>query len=152
MQAANKPDFSGIWQLAAANSHIVGRPVSRMVVKIDHRDPTLVQMVVATYADGTARRMTFEFVTSGEESVNGAGPGQMRTRASWEGEELLVESWLALGEHTAHFRDYWLLSNSGSTLTMEHRDDDLAGQIAVLERELNGSTEFDELSILPAVP
>jgi len=30
-----------------------------------------------------------------------------------------------------HFKNHWSLSDDGQTLTMAHRDDDLAGQIAV---------------------
>jgi hypothetical protein len=33
-----------------------------------------------------------------------------------------------------HFCDYWSLSPNGQTLSMEHRNDDLAGQKTVLER------------------
>jgi hypothetical protein len=35
---------------------------------------------------------------------------------------------------TRVFRDYWSLSDDGATLTMAHRDDDLAGQTTVLKR------------------
>jgi hypothetical protein len=121
---------------------MLGRPFTRMIAKIVHREPTLAQTVVVIDANGGIQRLKFEFLTSGEESVNGVGAGQMRTRASWEGEELLIESWLAVGKHTSHFRDYWLLSNAGDTLTMEHRDDDLAGQVAVLERAPEAQAEF----------
>jgi hypothetical protein len=32
------------------------------------------------------------------------------------------------------FKDYWSLSSDGRMLTMAHRNDDLAGQISVLEK------------------
>jgi hypothetical protein len=35
---------------------------------------------------------------------------------------------------TKVFRDYWSVSDDRRTLTMTHRDDDLAGQVTVLER------------------
>lgn len=38
------------------------------------------------------------------------------------------------GERQIHFCDYWSLSSDGRTLTMEHRGDDLAGQITFLDR------------------
>jgi hypothetical protein len=38
------------------------------------------------------------------------------------------------GGREAHFRDFWSLSSDGQTLIMEHRDDDLAGQITFLEK------------------
>jgi len=131
---------------------MVGRPVTRMLAKIDHREPVLEQTVLVIAANGGRQLLKVEFLTSGEESVNRVGAGQMRTRTSWEGEELLIESWLAAGEHSSHFRDYWRLSASGDTLTMEHRDDDLAGQVAVLTRAPEARAEFDIViyKIVPA--
>lgn len=114
-----------------------------MIAKIDHREPTLAQAVVVIDANGGRQQLRLEFLTTGEESVNKAGAGEMRTRASWNNEELLIESWLAVGERVSHFRDFWTLSNSGETLTMEHRDDDLAGQVAVLERAAEAHVEFE---------
>jgi hypothetical protein len=143
MQVDKKPNFSGVWQLDAANSHMLGRPFSRMLVKIDYRNPALMQTVLVIDVNGGKQQLVFEFLTSGEDSVNSVGSGQMRTRASWEGDELLIESWIQTGERHSHFRDYWSLSKPGDTLTMEHRDDDLAGQVAVLERQPSASVEFD---------
>jgi hypothetical protein len=122
---------------------MLGQPFTRMIAKIDHREPRLIQTVVVIDANGRRQQLTFTFTTSGEESVNRVGQGEMRTRASWEGEELLIESWLAVGGHTSVFRDYWLLSNAGDTLTMEHRDDSLAGQVAVPARAPEAQVEFE---------
>jgi hypothetical protein len=33
-----------------------------------------------------------------------------------------------------HFRDFWSLSDDGKVLKMVHRDDDLSGQITVLNK------------------
>jgi len=113
-----------------------------MIAKIDHREPRLAQHVIVLDTSGGRQQLRVEFLTNGEESVNSVGAGQMRTRASWKNEELLIESWLTAGERMSHFRDFWTLSTSGDTLTMEHRDDDLAGQVAVLERAPDAQAEF----------
>jgi len=39
-----------------------------------------------------------------------------------------------------YFQDHWSLSHDGRTLTMAHRDDDLAGQISVLEKSAQADT------------
>jgi hypothetical protein len=143
MPADHKPNFTGVWQLDATKSHMLGRPFIRMIAKIEHHEPALTQTVVVIDVNGRRQQLTFKFLTSGEESVNGVGQGEMRTRASWQDEELLIESWLVVGEHTSAFRDYWLLSKDGDTLTMEHRDDDLAGQVAVLARAPEAQVEFE---------
>jgi hypothetical protein len=38
------------------------------------------------------------------------------------------------GGREFYFKDHWSLSDNGRTLTMAHRDDDLAGQISILEK------------------
>ena len=86
-----------------------------------------------TNADGTEQRMTFRFET-GAETTNPIGGATARTRARWEGTELVIESWMKTPAREAYFKDHWSLSEDGRTLTMAHRDDDLAGQISVLEK------------------
>ena len=55
-------------------------------------------------------------------------------RSHWTKEVLLIESWISVGGRNCYFRDHWSLSPDGQILTMEHRDDDLAGQMTVLEK------------------
>src|SRR5260221_11264713 len=120
MPAGYKPNFTGVWQLDATKSHMLGRPFTRMIAKIDHREPTLAQTVVVVDANGGRQQLRCEFLTSGEETVNGVGTGQLRSRVSWEGEELLIESWLAVGEHALHFRNYCRLLILRQNLRLEH--------------------------------
>jgi len=59
----------------------------------------------------------------------------MVSTATWMDDELVIESRIdAGGKRPAHFRDHWSLSDDGTELRMEHRGDDIAGQLAVLER------------------
>ena len=57
----------------------------------------------------------------------------------WEGAELIIESWMRAGEREMHFRDCWSRSPDAQRLTMEHRDDDLAGQLTILDRANDNS-------------
>lgn len=57
---------------------------------------------------------------------------EMRTRAHWEGAELIVESSMKTAAREIRFRDCWSITAEGR-LVMEHRDDDLAGQRAVFD-------------------
>jgi len=54
--------------------------------------------------------------------------------ASWEGRELVIKSRMRSGARELNFRDFWSLSADRKSLSMEHRDDDLAGQITILDR------------------
>ncbi|HEX8763626.1 MAG TPA: hypothetical protein VF740_00635 [Candidatus Acidoferrum sp.] len=58
----------------------------------------------------------------------------MRSRLRWVDNELLIESWVNLAGREGRFLDYWSLSSDGQKLIMEHRGDDLAGQITFFEK------------------
>jgi hypothetical protein len=103
-------------------------------VKIQHCDPTLVQTMLVVAADGGEQRLTFTYDTTGGESTIAVASGEGPSCAHWNDSELVIESELKTPSRTFHFRDHWSLSANGQTLRMAHRDDDLAGQIAVLEK------------------
>jgi hypothetical protein len=127
-------DFTGIWKANIEKSKFLAPPPKALSMKIDQSQTELHQEVVVTRPDAKADRMTFNCSISGENksSLNGQ---TIRGSATWQGNELLIESWLNAGERELHFRDFWSLSDDRKTLIMEHRDDDLAGQRTVLERE-----------------
>jgi len=127
------PDFTGVWVLNLERSILRGQAPKRIVMQIEHREPRLVQQIHFTSADGVERRMTFAYET-GAETTNSLGGAPARTSARWEGEELVVESKVKTPCREVHFEDHWSVSDDGRTLTMAHRNDDLAGQIAVLEK------------------
>jgi len=91
------------------------------------------QQILVTIANGNEQRMTFTLET-GTETTNPMGGGMARNHAWWQGEELVIESRVNVSGREAYFKDHWSLSEDDQTLTMEHRDDDLDGQIAVLEK------------------
>ena len=105
----------------------------RMIVTIDHRESRISQRVESTTAEGVEQTVTFEFAI-GSETTNTVQGIPVRTNARWEGQELLIESWMKTPARELHFKDYWSLSKNCLTLTMTHRDDDLAGQVSILEK------------------
>ena len=130
----SSPNFSGLWQLNLEQSTFRGPAPKEVLVKIEHREPMLVQTMLVVAADGAEQRLTFAYDTSGGESTIAVGGGEGRCRAHWSGAELVLESELKTPARTFHFRDHWSLSMDGQTLRMAHRDDDLAGQTAILEK------------------
>jgi hypothetical protein len=138
----NRPDFSGVWELNFEKSSLRGPAPERILMKISHKEPRLVQEILVTIAGGKEQRMTFT-LEIGAETTNPMGGGMARNHAWWQEKELVIESRVSLSGREAYFKDHWSLSKDGQTLTMEHRDDDLAGQIAVLEKR--SSTKTKEL-------
>ncbi len=131
---SKKPNFTGVWQVNLEKSTLRGQPVKELLVKIAHEEPRILQQILVSYANGDQESMTFTFDTSGAESTNSLRGLAGRTKARWERTELVIESAVQAGERELRFRDHWFLSSDAQTLMMEHRDDDLAGQISVLEK------------------
>ena len=67
--------------------------------------------------------------TTTVDSEGYAHTGTTRVAIHPEGDE----TDFTVGEQIFRFRDFWFLASDG-TLRMEHRDDDIKGQVAVLER------------------
>ena len=122
-----------MWELNLERSILRGSGPKRIAMEIEHREPRLVQKIHLTNADSAEKRMTFAYET-GAETTNSVGEAPARSSACWEGEELVIESRVMTPCREVHFRDHWSVSDDGRTLTMAHRDDDLAGQISVLEK------------------
>lgn len=85
-------------------------------------------------ADGGKHHLAFAGQTTGEQVENIVLGTPWRSQLTWTGSELLIESHVTQNGRKLHFRDFWSSSADGETLTMIHRDDDLAGQVTVLEK------------------
>src|SRR5258708_39150367 len=121
-------DFSGVWKANLEKSNILGARPKAMMVKIDHSDPELLVEMLITQMNEIDDRLVFRGLTSGEEVTNLVGSLQLRSRSRVMRVELLIESWMNLGEREGHFRAYWSLSSDGRTPKMRNGHDDLAGK------------------------
>jgi hypothetical protein len=128
------PNLSGVWKANLAKSKLLGSNPKSIAVKIDHLDPDLSVEMTITMPDGSAHNLAFKGPTNGTKVCNTVNGREWQSQMSWIGEELLIESWVDMGERKCHFRDFWFLSNNGQSLTMEHRNDDLQGQITLLDK------------------
>src|SRR5713226_6378521 len=90
--AQSKPNFSGTWKLNVAKSDFgpLPAPESRTDV-IEHSDPNLKDVVSAQGAQGK-QDFTANYTTDGKEVTNKMGPREVKSTASWEGNNLVVNS------------------------------------------------------------
>lgn len=125
--------------LSFERSILLNANYKEMLVEIQHREPWLVQEILLIDADARQQQVKsrYEIGAETDNSINGI---PMRSAARWQGEELVIESWLGIGDGGPYFRDHWSLSNDHQILTMAHRDDALAGQISVFARVLSDQT------------
>jgi hypothetical protein len=127
-------NFTGTWSANLSKSKLLGSAPAAVTVKILHSDPELQQEILVTKTDRTEERASFKCWTNGEPGKSLLNGQPVHGKASWEGDELVIESWVQLGEREMYFCDCWSLSPDRQTLRMEHHKDDLAGQLTVLER------------------
>ena len=127
-------NLTGLWKANLEKSKLLGPAPKAVTAKIRHEDSDLAVAMLITMPDGAEHRIKFNVPTNGAEAFNFVNGQQWKSRMQWIGEELMIESWVELGERKLHFRDFWFLSDNGQSLTMEHRDDDLRGQITFLDR------------------
>jgi hypothetical protein len=120
------PNLSGVWIADLERCRFRSPAPVRLTIGIEHHTDTIVEKIVSELPDGTTQSASFEFRTD--------GVSRSAVKAGWEGVTLIVEAAVQSGGQTFQFRDYWTLSDDGSMLTMEHRDDALAGQICVFKR------------------
>jgi hypothetical protein len=127
-------NFTGDWEADLSRSRFLGPAPTTLTAKIEHSEPELRLEMLVTKSDGSEDRVVFECWTTGEPGKSLLNGNSVRGTARWEAGELVIETWVQIGEREMHFYDCWSLSAEGHTLTMEHRAGDLAGQIVVLHR------------------
>lgn len=127
------PNFSGKWKADLQRSRLLGPAPKEILVSVVHSEPEL-QVDMSVMVEAGAQHIGFRARTTGETARNIVLGSEWQSRLRWIGPELLIESWVAHSGRQMHFCDYWSLSPDGKRLTMEHRDDDLPGQITILER------------------
>jgi len=127
-------NFTGVWRANLAHSSFVGPHPAALKMKIAHTGQELRQAKLITRDDGSEQKADFRCPTDGTSGMSLLNGAPVDALARWQGEELLVETWVASGVTKAYFCDCWALSPDGQTLIMEHRNDALAGQRVVLEK------------------
>jgi hypothetical protein len=128
------PNFTGCWTANLGKSRLLGPPPKAILVKIEQSALELQEEISVTKLDSSVDRVVFKCRINGEQNRILLNGGPVRGSAKWEGNELVIESWMQFGAREMHFCDCWSLSPDKQTLIMEHRNDDLAGQMTILDR------------------
>lgn len=127
-------DFSGTWSADLSQSRLRGQVPAALTARIEHSGETLKQELTVVMPDGSERRSVLNSHIGGHQENASVDGRPVRGGARWEGNELVIELWIAAGNREMYLCDYWSLSADTQVLTMEHRDDDLAGQRTILRR------------------
>lgn len=117
--AQAKVSFAGDWKLAVAKSDFGQFPApSAMSQKNTHEEPSL-KVVVKMSTDNGDFDWESAYKTDGTETTNQFGPNEMKSKAAWEGDVLVINTKGSFGDAEVTMVDKWTLSADGKTLTIQ---------------------------------
>jgi hypothetical protein len=114
--SAQTPNLSGVWKANLEKSKMNGPAPSNYLVIIDQQGSKLTENV-GIYGARGEQRSSFTFNTDGTQSRNSFRGLPMRTKASWDGGTLVLDSNVA-GTRPASLTEKYTLSGDGKTLTV----------------------------------
>jgi hypothetical protein len=114
--AQAKPNFSGTWSLNLATSDFGPAPKpEKVTTTIEHAEPNLRVSTDITGPQG--QRVTkSNYTTDGAEVTNVNGPVEMKSKAKWDGDVLVIESKGKFQDNELTIVDKWSLSSGGKTV------------------------------------
>lgn len=117
--AADKPDFSGAWKLNNDKSDFgpIPKP-DKYESTIDHKDPQLKISTVQAGEQGE-RKSDVTFMTDGNETTNKFGPTEMKSKAKWEGNVLVIESKMEFQGNEISISEKWSLSEDRKAIVID---------------------------------
>jgi hypothetical protein len=118
--AADVPNFTGEWKMNNAKSNFGPMPAPDMMTRsIKHSDPSL---EITTHQKGARGELTSElkYTTDGKPAVNKVRGSDAKGTARWEGQTLVIESWLEIPGGEIKGKETWALSGGGKTLTIRN--------------------------------
>jgi hypothetical protein len=138
LHAQDKPNFSGSWAINLAKSDYGQMPApTKLEEEIDHQDPV---MKIKLQAAGPMGEITSEskYSTDGTEVTNEIMGNQIRSRARWDGADLVIESAGNFNGTDIKITDRWSLAPDGKTLTVKRHfeaEQMAADQTIVLDKK-----------------
>jgi hypothetical protein len=115
--AADKPDFSGDWKMDADKSNFGPMPPpTSLTRKIDHKDPAVSVNESRSGAQGDLN-VVMKYTTDGKETVNSMMGNDVKSKATWAGNTLIITSNANFGGADVKLTNKWTLAEDGKTLT-----------------------------------
>ena len=133
-----RPNFSGTWKLNAAKSNFgaIRAPALR-IDKISHKGPLIEDSFTQSGQRGE-QTAHMKYSTDGRETTNILPSGEIKTKARWEGNYLVIDGQTGYNGASVILEDRWSLSADGRTLTIQRHVNSPRGetdQLIVLEKQ-----------------
>ena len=136
--AQTKPNFSGHWKLNNLESDFgaLPAPASRSDI-IEHNEPSLKVTTDQTGSQGTQSDVSY-YVTDGQDSMNKLGALDVRSKVSWQGNNLVIASIVYLEEGQMNSDSVWTLSDDRRMMTEKTH-------LMIANREIAQKLVFDRI-------
>jgi hypothetical protein len=113
---AAKPNFSGTWKVNIEKSTFGPSPTPKsLTYKIEHKDSSL-KLTSTRVDDGPEDSVVLTFTTDGQESTNVVHNSEVKSKITWEGAVLVIDSVSTIEGGTFGLNDKWTLSEDGKTI------------------------------------
>jgi hypothetical protein len=115
---ADKPNFSGDWTLNMDKSNLGPMPPPQsMTRKVEHNDPSMTMTQATVGSPQGDQTFTLKISTDGKETTNEMMGTQAKTKATWEGDTLVINVVLEVQGTEVKLTEKWSLTDGGKTLT-----------------------------------
>ncbi len=115
--AADKPNFSGSWEMDVSKSDFGGSPPpDSFKRKIEHSEPSLILTDEQTSPLGTEKAVR-KYTTDGKETTYQWMGGDVKSAAHWDGNSMVIVGKVDLGGTELTVAGTLTLSADGKTLT-----------------------------------
>ena len=123
-----EPNFTGKWKMNAEKSELSEFSPTALTQEVTHNGSSL---KVAANMSTPMGDMSIEsnYVIGGEETTNQFGPGEIKSKAKWDGATLVIEGKGSFGGGEFTMLDKWNLSEDGKTLTIDRTSSSDMGEM-----------------------
>jgi len=112
-----KPDFTGKWKAESLTKEAGEPPIppgyEKENIEIDHKDPEL-KMIRSI--EGTDKTVELRYTIDGKERAMLFGNDTMRSKAAWNGKQLIITSQIGIETGTSELKETWDLDDDQKTL------------------------------------
>ncbi|MFN3325545.1 MAG: hypothetical protein ACK5AZ_18780 [Bryobacteraceae bacterium] len=116
---AEKPNFTGEWEMDAARSDFGGLPApDKLVRRVDHREPNL--KISTTQATQMGEIKTdFTYTTDGREHTNMIRGSEFRSTLQWDEDILVVTSKRSFQGSELTIIERWTAAKDGKSMVVD---------------------------------
>ena len=120
-EGREKTDYSGRWIFNPLKSKLqIDWKPEKGEFEINHKEP-LFRLHRIFIVDGKANEISFEHTTDGKEVVTTEGNRKIYSRMYWDGDILVLDQRILMGNREATNKVRYTLANGGATLIAEEQ-------------------------------